>query len=342
MKKPIIILSLLISSFSFLAQDIDLDSKFIRNTIASPDGGFFILNTDEDYPLKFWLRADGQVNWYLDGQDMFIRDGSFEAFPVEEPGIFYNYDFMHIDGGNGRIGFNLLDGKSDGQGGVTDLPLTSSIHLMGSIATRVRIMDGTGGYTIKQDDHILIIILGDDNASLFLPSADSCKGRSYLFKRDDGSGNNRDAIIVAQPGESIDGGSEYEISKTLGVVELVCDGIQWWVVSQEDQLASDVVSGDSTLNKSNDVVGVIFSQDNEDITITLPPAATYPDKRYEIKRNADGATPTGCTLYVVPSDAEMLDQYNATDNIYTMSKDWEAITVQSTGTRWLILSNYGH
>lgn len=333
MKKSIIILILVLSSLSFFAQDLELDSKFIRNNITSPDGGFFILNTDEDYPLKFWLRADGQVNWYLDKQQMFIRDGNFEAFP----GIFTAYDFLHIDGATGRIGFNILGDPQYGE-----LPLTSSIHLMGSIATRVRIMDGSGGYLIQQDDHVLIIQLGSSNASLILPPAADCKGRSYLFKRDADAGNNRDAVIVAAPGEFIDGGTQYEISKTLGVVQLVCDGTQWWVVSQEDQLASDVVTGDSTLTNSNDVVGVTFSQDNEDITITLPPAATYPDKRYEIKRNADGVTPTGCTLYVVPSNAEMLDQYNNTANKYTMSNDWEAITVQSTGFRWTILNNYGH
>lgn len=333
MKKSLIVLSLLISSFSFFAQDIDLDSKYIRNTITSPDGGFFILNTDENYPIKFWLRADGQVNWYLDGQDMFIRDGNFEAFPGE----FTTYDFLHIDGGTGRIGFNIL---SDPQYG--ELPLTSSIHLMGSIATRVRLLDGTNSYAIEQDDHILIIDKQDNGTTdMVLPAVANSKGREIIFKR---NGNNDGKIEVKpQIGESLNGkvDDDLTLSADNSSMEVVCDGNGWWVLSELSAVGNEEVNDNATLGDA-ELVEVKFLVDDP-IVITLPDVAEYERQRYLIKRN-DGNTGGYASdlLSIEPASGQFLDQYDDTNNIYTMPNDWEAVTIQSNGIRWLILNNYGH
>ncbi len=59
---------------------------------------FIILNsgTPPNEFVKLLIKETGEVNWYLDGQDLFIRDGSFVAFGPDSP--LYKYDFMHIDG----------------------------------------------------------------------------------------------------------------------------------------------------------------------------------------------------------------------------------------------------
>ncbi len=326
MKKSIIIFGLLISSLTFFAQDIDLDSKFIRNTITSPDGGFFIINTDAEYPIKFWLRADGQVNWYLDGQDMFIRDGDFQSLG--------QYDFLHIDGTEGRIGFNILAGE---------LPLTSSITLHGSIATRVRILDGSNSYAIKQDDHILIIDKDDNTTNVMeLPAVEFSKGREYIFKR---NGNNSGKIEVKpKNGEYLNGEQNGKITLNTdnSSLEVVCDGSGWWTISELSAVAQEEISTDITLGSAK-LVEVIFLTDAP-IVITLPDVVKYDGQRYIIKRNdatAHDPEYTNDILSIKPASGVFLDQYS-NGSPYTMPNDWESVTIQSNGARWLILSNYGH
>ncbi len=332
MKKSIIILTLLLSNLSFFAQDLDLDAKYIHNTITSPDGGFYILNTDASNSLKFWLKANGQVNWYLDGEDMFIRDGHFEAFPD----IFTKYDFLHIDGENGRIGFNILGDPVFGE-----LPLTSSIHLMGSIATRVRILDGTNSYAIKQDDHIMIIDKNSGStSSMELPAVSTSKGREYTFKR---NGNNDGKIeLKPQTGEKLNGvvNGEIILSQDNASLEVVCDGDGWWSLSELSvQIAVTSVSSSSTPGVE-DFIEVVFTS-NVPIVITLPDVASYEGQVYEIKRNDDGNTYTNDLLSIKPATGQKLDTYTE-GSPYEMPNDWESVKIRSDGSIWLILSNYGH
>src|SRR6478735_4994164 len=160
-------LLLLLAFFPLLIQAQSVKAKL------GAGGSFIILDKGTptvDEHVKLVVKETGEVNWYLDGQDLFIRDGFFNAFGPDSP--LYRYDFVHIDGVNGRIGFNVLNGHSDASpGGRNSLPLTSSVNLFGSIATRVRVVDGTTNYAIQQDDHILIIDKQDNGISdIFLPS----------------------------------------------------------------------------------------------------------------------------------------------------------------------------
>ena len=95
---------------------------------------------------------------------------------------------MHIDGTTGRIGFNILGGYSDGTpGGENNLPLTSSVTLLGSIATKVRFLEGNdSNYVIKQDDHIMIIdALVTITVNMILSPVATSRGREYIFKRNE-------------------------------------------------------------------------------------------------------------------------------------------------------------
>src|SRR6187402_3570616 len=168
-------LLLLLAFFPLLIQAQSVKAKL------GTGGSFFILNggTPPNELVKLQIKETGEVNWYLDGQDLFIRDGFFDPFGN---GILHKYDFMHIDGLNGRIGFNILGGHSDGSaGGENNLPLTSSVTLMGSIATKVRLLNGLTSYTIQQDDHIMIIDKTDNvNTNMTLSPVANSRGREYI------------------------------------------------------------------------------------------------------------------------------------------------------------------
>lgn len=127
----------------------------------------------------------------------------------------------------------------------------------------------------------------------------------------------------------------------MGVVQLVSDGTQWWILSEETKTSAALYENDFTPSNYDDLIGVNFTENNTTINLSLPPAAELEGKRYEIKRNANGQLYENNSLRAVPASGENLDEH--TNGVpYLMDKDWESLTIQSTGTMWLILGNYGH
>ena len=224
-------LLLLLAFFPLLTQAQSVKAKL------GTGGSFIILNNGTpgvDEFVKLLIKETGEVNWYLDGQDLFIRDGFFNAFGPDSP--LYKYDFMHIDGINGRIGFNILNGFSDGTpGGENNLPLTSSVTLMGSIATKVRLLDGSTNYVIQQDDHVLIIDKSiNTNSDMILTPVGTSRGREYIFKR---NGNGEGSIILKPaPGEKLNGivDNTLVLGKDNSALEVVCGPDSWWVTTEID------------------------------------------------------------------------------------------------------------
>jgi hypothetical protein len=240
-------------------------------------GSFIILNSGTpgvDELVKLQFLETGEVRWYLDKQDFFIRDGFFDAFGN---GTNYKYDFMHIDGANGRIGLNILGGFSDGSpGGETNLPLTSSVTLMGSIATKVRLLDGSNNYAIQQDDHIMIINKATNtNSDMTLSPVATSRGREYIFKRNDiGTGK---ILVKPAPGEKLNGIVDGSI--TLGTdnssLEVVCGQESWWVISEISVTQLTQVTTTSTASTPNkDDKTILADASSASFTVTLPGAAT--------------------------------------------------------------------
>ena len=328
-------LLLLLAFFPLLIQAQSVKAKL------GTGGSFIILNNGTpgvDEFVKLLIKETGEVNWYLDGQDLFIRDGFFDAFGN---GILHKYDFMHIDGVNGRIGFNILGGKSDGSpGGENNLPLTSSVTLMGSIATKVRLLDGSTNYVIQQDDHILIIDKTTNTTSdMILSPVATSRGREYIFKRNDnGTGK---IIVKPAPGEKLNGIVDGSI--TLGAenstLEVVCGPDSWWVTSEISITALAQVTTTSITASDKNIIEVNFTSASQSIDISLPAAADKEDKLYTIKRNANGALFSGNVLRIVPASGENLDQ-STFASPYLMDNDFESVTVRSNGTSWVILNKY--
>jgi hypothetical protein len=304
-------------------------------------GSFLILNGGTpgvDELVKLQIRETGEVNWYLDKQDFFLRDGFFNAFGT---GTLYKYDFVHIDGANGRIGFNILNGFSDGTpGGENNLPLTSSVTLMGSIATKVRLLNGSTNYAIQQDDHILIIDKTDNaNSDMVLAHVATSLGREYIFKRNDnGTGK---IIVKPAPGEKLNGTVDGTV--TLGsensTLEVVCGADSWWVISEISGTQTTQVTTTSITASDKNMIEVDFTSASQSIDISLPSAADHEDKLYTIKRNANGAVNSGNVLRIVPASGENLDQ-STFASPYLMENDFESVTVRSNGTNWVILNKY--
>ncbi len=283
--------------------------------------------------VKFQLKEDGTVLWYLDGADMFMRDSDFDI--GDGNGATTKYDFLHIDGSKGRIGFNILADS--------ELPLTSSIHLMGSIATRIRTLTGTNSYAIKQDDHIMIINQSNNNnTTMTLPEVDSSMGRELKFKRNgDGDGK---IIVAPQSGEMLNGDVDgtANLEKGNSSLEVVCSSTGWWVISEQEAKVPATIDANTTAGEEDFIEINFTASSTNTVTLTLPAVADYSNKEYVIKRNADGVIGSSSNhVYIKPASGEFLDNISSSSS-YDMANDYEAVTIRSNGSRWLIISNYGH
>ena len=111
MKNLLLSSFIIVLAFSLSAQNIslgsiedstiDLEADKIRSKLA--EGGLFLI-VDKDDLTKFMFYETGRVQWFLDGEDFFIRDSDFEPYP----GQIAPYNFIYVDGEKGRIGFNVL------------------------------------------------------------------------------------------------------------------------------------------------------------------------------------------------------------------------------------------
>jgi len=321
-------LLLLLAFFPLLIQaQNDIKAKL------GPGGKFLIVNsgTPPNEFIKLLIRESGEVNWYLDGQDLFIRDGFFDAFGTGE---LFKYDFFHIDGLNGRIGFNILGGHSDGSpGGENNLPLTSSVTLMGSIATKVRVLDGGTNYVIKQDDHIMIIDkITNTNTDMILSPVATSLGREYIFKRrETGAGK---IIVRPAPGEKLNGlvDGSVTLAADNSTLEVVCGPDSWWVTTEIDAAQLPLVNTTSTtytLSKSDKTI--LADASSSSFTVTLPGAATVETgKTYTIKRTNAGAN----TVIVDGNGSETIDGIAS----LRLNQRFDYLQLQSDGTNWMVIS----
>ena len=85
-------------------------------------------------------------------QDITNTLGENGNFKVTSPGQTNDLNRFIITS-DGHIGFNTL---------FDDVPLTSSFHLIGSLATTVRTLTDTNAYIIRSSDHVCIVKLPDE------------------------------------------------------------------------------------------------------------------------------------------------------------------------------------
>ena len=303
---------------------ITLYAQDITNTLGE-NGSFRVVSAQDS--IRLHISEDGSFSLFLNDRGFLAIRNSI----ILSEGL---YDHLFIDRTDSVIGFHVM---------AEDHPLTSSINMMGSIATKLRTVDGSAGneYSLKSDDHIVIVSLTNESQNIVLPPVELCKGREYIIKRDAGGGNNDRVTIQAWPGDVIDEGTEYVIDKALGVVKLVCDGVKWWVISEVVNVSATEYSGNFTPASGDDLIGVDFVSDGQVIDLTLPTVANLAYKRYEVKRNVNGQLFSNNILRVIPVSGENLDQYTNGDP-YLMDNNWESLTIQSNDDMWLILGNYGH
>jgi len=204
---------------------------------------------------------------------------------------------------------------------------------MGSIATKVRLLNGVTTYAIQQDDHIMIIEkTTNTNTDMTLSPVATSKGREYIFRR---NGTSTGKIIVKPAlGEKLNGivNGTATLGSDNSTLNVVCGLDSWWVISQiEVQSAFDVLtaSADYTANKADKTI--LADASSASFTVTLPGAAIVEaGKTYTIKRTNAGAN----TVIVDGNGSETIDGIPS----LRLNQRFDYLQLQSDGTNWMVIS----
>ncbi len=123
-----------------------------------------------------------------------------------------------------------------GNVGINEANPSSTFHIMGSTAAKVRVEGPSGTSYLLGDETIFIGKPTVGDVEVDLPSAASVPGRIYIIKKGDPNINN-DLKIHANGSDLIEGTSTYILGDISGVYEqviIVSDGLSdWWIISKD-------------------------------------------------------------------------------------------------------------
>lgn len=111
----------------------------------------------------------------------------------------------------------------------TSIRANSSLSVQGSMSSAVHTT--TAGMTLD-DTHRVVLVNATPGAGplyINLPSPSTCVGRVYPIKKID-SGEKVPTISSALFGEEIDGLSIQYISYQYEFIEVISDGVHWWII----------------------------------------------------------------------------------------------------------------
>lgn len=154
---------------------------------------------DESH-LRFTWQLDSVGNMRLLNRNW---DGSILGTPF----------YIHRSTGNVSVGGELSP--------------NSSFHMQGSLSRDVdsKALSFTAGVL----DQVVLCNTASGSITVTLPDASTCKGREYTFK-DTGNATANPVSIVTSLSQLIDGQLTQSINNSYGVLTLISDGANWFLI----------------------------------------------------------------------------------------------------------------
>ena len=371
MKNTIILIAILVSSLSIMAQDI-------TNSLGA--GGKFTVSPPEiiDQIPTSTLNLFGSISYHfrdihIDSFDfeqtdymLYINQHSTGTLPPASASKGRLYMVFRelssaltlVSRGGGIVGNNILDNPSslysylysDGTNWyVYELSSSGESGLNPGYVVNVERVDSETTSFEPTPDVQLYHIIGDSNLIVNLPSAIDVKGIIYTMTRIEGNGTGRSTTTFNTliDGETLNGSSEDIAIQNVNFLYVYSDGINWWVFGYKTEssfYSQPVDLRDNTILNSDHLEQTFYANFdlvNHNYILTLPLAADNIGKKFTIKRNANGTTFTGNTINIKPSVGEQLDGIGSS-SAYIMSNDYELLTVESNGVIWMIVNQVNH
>lgn len=140
-----------------------------------------------------------------------------------------------------KIVFTLLTfimaAGSYAQVGVGTTTPNSTLDVRGSMSTNYRSF--TANTTAASTDNVLVFT-GSSAATLTLPTAVGCDGRSYVIKNASTSGPVPVLTVATSSSQTIDGVSSWVLDESYETVTLISDGANWHISAQSLSAGSGV------------------------------------------------------------------------------------------------------
>lgn len=177
-------------------------------------------------------------------------------------------------------------------------------------------------------------------STITIPNSTSTNGDIVVFDIDGGAGDYPIAITASTPASHLIGGAEvYYINRPYGSVHLTAGsgtGAQGWAVAGEFKPERCYeVSGSQTAVAGGSYMYDTSSSGNE---LTLPSSATNRVKDGDIIRVKDASgDATTNNISIVASGSDVFPDA-AGGSTYTISTDFDGVTLQLCGTSWLVMS----
>ncbi|HNJ94573.1 MAG TPA: hypothetical protein PLS65_07365, partial [Ferruginibacter sp.] len=123
------------------------------------------------------------------------------------------------------------------QVGVGTTSPNSTLDVRGSMSTNYRSF--TGNSTADATDNVLVFT-GSSAATLTLPTAVGCDGRSYVIKNASTTGPVPVLTVATTASETIDGNASWVLDESYETVTLISDGSNWNISAQSLSAGSGV------------------------------------------------------------------------------------------------------
>ena len=137
---------------------------------------------------------------------------------------------------NWQTNGNNISNSNTGNVGINETNPSSTFHIMGSTAVKVRVEGPSGTNYLLGDETVFIGKPDIGDVEVDLPPASDVPGRVYIIKKGDPSAFN-DLKIHANGSDKIEGVSTYILDNISGVYEqiiIVSDGVSdWWIISKD-------------------------------------------------------------------------------------------------------------
>ncbi len=121
----------------------------------------------------------------------------------------------------------LFAANADAQIGVGTATPNSTLDVRGSLSTAYRAFSTSGSAVITDN---MLVFTGTSAATLTLPDATACSGRTYWVKS---TSSNASALTIATTSsQTIDGLASWTVTQTNKVIALISNGANWLVTTE--------------------------------------------------------------------------------------------------------------
>ncbi|MBS1565691.1 MAG: tail fiber domain-containing protein, partial [Bacteroidetes bacterium] len=139
---------------------------------------------------------------------------------------------------------------SQAQVGIGTTSPNSTLDVRGSLSVNLRSF--TANTTALSTDNSLIFT-GTSAATVTLPDATTCAGRSYWIKNSSTAATTPVLTVATTASQTIDGNASWTLDEPYEVVKVTSNGTNWWVVNQDVPAPKTGTSGGPWLQGGNKV-----------------------------------------------------------------------------------------